>query len=75
MVGFDALPEALARVRDGTLTGTIEQNTGAQGSRAVALLVDFLRTGKTPAEAVTLLTPLAVTRSNLKAAERLGEPK
>jgi len=73
VVGFDALPEALGQVRAGTLTGTIEQSPGAQGSKAVDLLVDFLRTGTKPAQAVTLLTPLAITRDTLSDAERLGE--
>lgn len=75
VIGFDALPEALAQIRDGNLTGTIEQSPGAQGGRAVELLVTHLRTGRPPEAAVTLLTPLAVTRDNLADAERLGELK
>lgn len=75
VIGFDALPEALGQVRDGNLTGTIEQSPGAQGSEAVDLLVGYLRDGTKPSETVTLLTPVAITSDNLDSAERLGELK
>ena len=74
-IGFDALPEALAQIRDGTLTATIEQMPGGQSRLAVDTLVSFLREGKQPAEKVTLLTPIAITKDNLKDAERMGEVK
>ena len=32
IIGFDALPEALAKVRDGELTATIEQFPGKQSA-------------------------------------------
>jgi inositol transport system substrate-binding protein len=75
IIGFDALPEALAQVRDGGLTATIEQFPGKQSATGVQILVDFIKNGKKPAEAVTLLTPVAVTKDNLNIAERLGEVK
>ena len=43
IIGFDALPEALAQVRDGGLTATIEQFPGQQSALGVQTLVDFLQ--------------------------------
>jgi inositol transport system substrate-binding protein len=74
-IGFDALPEALAQIKGGTLTATIEQMPGGQSRGAVDTLVAFLRDGTQPANKVTLLTPIAITMDNLKDAERLGEVK
>ena len=73
IIGFDALPEALAQVRDGGLTATIEQFPGEQSRTAVQILVSHLREGKAPEEKVKLLTPVAITKENLDTAERLGE--
>ncbi len=75
IIGFDALPEALAQVRDGGLTATIEQFPGQQSSLGVQTLVAFLKDGTKPAEKVLLITPVAVTKDNLNVAERLGEVK
>jgi ABC-type sugar transport system substrate-binding protein len=75
IIGFDALPEALAQVRDGGLTATIEQFPGQQSSLGVQTLVNFLKDGTKPAEKVLLITPQAVTKDNLNIAERLGEVK
>ena len=75
IIGFDALPEALAQVRDGGLTATIEQVPGQQSSLGVQTLVAVLKDGTKPAEKVKLLTPVAVTKDNLNIAERLGEVK
>ena len=75
IIGFDALPEALAQVRDGGLTATIEQFPGQQSALGVQTLVAFLKDGTKPAEKVLLLTPVAVTKDNLNIAERLGEVK
>ncbi|TIO07076.1 substrate-binding domain-containing protein [Mesorhizobium sp.] len=75
LIGFDALPESLGKVRDGRMTGTIEQMPGKQGRQAVDILVAFARDGKVPENKITLLTPIAVTNDNLDAGERLGELK
>jgi ribose transport system substrate-binding protein/inositol transport system substrate-binding protein len=75
IIGFDALPEALAQVRDGGLTATIEQFPGKQSALGVDTLAAFIKSGKKPAEKVTLLTPVAITKANLNVAERLGEVK
>jgi ABC-type sugar transport system substrate-binding protein len=72
IIGFDALPEALASVRDGGLLGTIEQMPGGQSRGALKALVEYLRGGTKP-EPLTLLTPIAITKDNLDQAERLGE--
>lgn len=73
LIGFDALPEALSRVKDGGLTATIEQFPGLQSSKALAKLVTFLREGKAPEPKVELLTPIAITKDNIDKAERLSE--
>jgi len=75
IIGFDALPEALAKIRDGDLTATIEQFPGKQSAMGVDILADFIKSGKKPAEQVNLITPVAITKDNLKDAERLGEVK
>jgi len=72
IIGFDALPEALAAVREGGLTATIEQSPGGQSREAMRALVTFLREGTEP-ERVTLLEPFAITKENIEQAERLGE--
>jgi ribose transport system substrate-binding protein/inositol transport system substrate-binding protein len=75
LIGFDALPEALAAIQAGSLTATIEQLPGGQSRGAVDTLISFLRDGKKPDQQVTLLTPIAITKDNLDQAERLGEVK
>lgn len=72
IIGFDALPEALASVRDGGLAGTVEQFPGGQSRLAMQQLVTFLRDGTKP-DPVTLLIPIVITATNLDKAERLGE--
>jgi ribose transport system substrate-binding protein/inositol transport system substrate-binding protein len=73
LIGFDALPEALGRIKDGSLTATVEQFPGLQSSKALDKLVVFLREGKTPDPKVELLTPIAITKDNIAKAERLSE--
>ncbi len=75
LIGFDALPEALKQIQDGNMTATIEQMPGGQTSGALDALVSFLRDGTKPAQQVTLLTPIAITKDNLDQAERLNEVK
>src|SRR6201997_3665167 len=75
VIGFDALPEALAQIKAGNLTATIEQLPGGQVRGALQTLVAFLRDGKKPEQQVTLLTPIAITSDNLNQAERLNEVK
>ena len=75
LIGFDALPEALQQIRDGNMTATVEQMPAGQTNGAFDALVSFLRDAKVPAEKVTLLTPIAITKDNLNQAERLNEVK
>ena len=75
IIGFDALPEALAQIRDGGLTATVEQFPAKQCSLGVQTLVDFIKSGKKPDQQITLLTPVAITKANLTEAERLNEVK
>lgn len=72
VIGFDALPEALASVRDGGLTATVEQFPGGQSAQALQLMVGHLREGKTP-EPLVLLQPITITADNIDQAERLNE--
>lgn len=72
ILGFDALPEALASVRDGGLLATVEQMPGGQSRMAMDEMVKFLREKVQP-EPLVLLTPIAITKENLDKAERLGE--
>lgn len=71
--GFDALPEALKLIRAGELAGTVEQFPGEQSRIAMRIAVAFARDGKKPDQAVTLLTPIVLTKENLDKAERLSE--
>ena len=75
VLGFDALPEALGKVRDGELTATIEQFPAKQSSTAVDIMAEYLKTGKKPEQQITLLTPVAITKDNLNTAERINEVK
>ena len=72
VIGFDAPPEALASIRDGGLTATVEQFPGGQSATALQLLVSHLREGTTP-DPLVLLQPITITADNLDQAERLGE--
>jgi ABC-type sugar transport system substrate-binding protein len=73
IIGFDALPEALASVRDGGLVGTVEQFPGGQSRKAMQVMVEHLRDGKAPEAPVILLTPIVISKDNINDAERLGE--
>lgn len=72
VIGFDALPEALASVRDGGLLATIEQFPGGQSRAATQTLVNYLRDGTQP-DPLNLLSPIAITADNIDQGERLGE--
>lgn len=71
--GFDALPEALVAVRDGTMAGTVEQFPGQQSAEAVKIAVAFAKDGTKPANELLLITPIVITKANLDQAERIGE--
>lgn len=71
--GFDALPEAIAAVRDGKLAGTVEQFPGEQSRTAVRIAVAYARDQTEPKEKVVLLTPIVIGKDNIDKAERIGE--
>ena len=71
--GFDALPEALVAVRDGTMAGTVEQFPGEQSRTAVRIAVAFAKDGTAPESDLVLLTPIVIGQENLDTAERIGE--
>ena len=73
IIGFDALPEALASVRDGGLAGTVEQFPGGQSRKAMQVMVGHLQEGAAPESDVILLTPIVISADNIDQAERLGE--
>ena len=73
IIGFDALPEALQAVQDGTLAATVEQFPGGQTSGAMEILVNYLRDGTEPAEHDTFIEPELITVDNLGEAERAEE--
>ncbi|MEZ4529452.1 MAG: substrate-binding domain-containing protein [Thermomicrobiales bacterium] len=73
IIGFDALPEALIAINDGSMAATVEQFPGGQSTQAIDILVDYLLNDVTPAEHDTYLTPILITKDNLSAAERAVE--
>ena len=75
IIGFDALPEALGKIRDGEMTATIEQFPGKQSAWGVQIMADYLKSSKKPDQQINLITPQAITKDNLNDAERLNEVK
>jgi ABC-type sugar transport system substrate-binding protein len=73
VIGFDALPEALQAVQDGTFIATVDQWPGRQTAGAMEVLVNYLRDGTEPAEHTTLIEPTLITIDNLGEAERAEE--
>lgn len=63
VVGVDALPEALAAVRGGTLAGTVSQDTGVQGRLAVQVARDAAVGVKRPQ--ITTVPSEMVTLANV----------
>jgi len=73
IIGFDALPEALARIADGGLAGSVEQFPGGQSSTAVRIAALHARGCAEPPEQTIFLTPIMITQDNFDQAERIGE--
>lgn len=73
ILGFDALPEALAAVQQGTLTGTVEQFPGGQSRTAMRIAALHGRGCAEPPEPQIFLTPILITTENFDQAERLSE--
>lgn len=75
VIGYDALPEALQMVKDGSMYATIDQFPGQQARTALKVAVDFLRNQKKPEKEAIFITPKAITKENLSEAERASEVK
>jgi ABC-type sugar transport system substrate-binding protein len=73
VVGFDALPEALQAIVDGSLDATIDQFPGQQVRGAFDVLVAKLRDGVDPEAHDIYITPALITADNLADAERAEE--
>ncbi len=71
VLGFNATPEALARVRDGGLAATVEQSPARQARAALQQLVARIRT-QAPILGASI-TPILITKANVAQAERFGE--
>jgi inositol transport system substrate-binding protein len=71
VLGFNATPEALERVRDGTMAATVEQSPARQARAALQQLVARIR-AHTPIAGASI-TPILITRTNIGEAERIGE--
>ena len=61
--GLDAVPDALAAVKDGRLTGSVSQNTSAQGAKSVDVMADALAGKSVPAEVI--VEQMFIDRSNV----------
>ena len=72
-IGYDAIPDALAYIKDGKLDATIEQFPGEQAKKALQFLVDFIKDGKQPPSKEVYITPVAIGASNLDKAEHKVE--
>jgi inositol transport system substrate-binding protein len=71
VLGFNATPEALARVRDGQLAATVEQSPVRQARAALQQLVAKIRAHAPIAGAS--ITPILITQANVAEAERFSE--
>ena len=60
-IGFDATTDAFSYMAEGKLDATIDQFPGQQASRALDVLVAYIKNGTVPAEAVEYINPLPVT--------------
>lgn len=60
-IGFDATTDAFSYMKEGLLDATIDQFPGQQASRALDVLVGYIKTGAKPANAIEYISPLPVT--------------
>lgn len=73
VLGYDAIPEALAKVRSGEMAATVEQLPGQQVKNAMDAVAAHLKEKK-PLEPVKL-DPILITKDNVNQAERSAELK
>ncbi len=62
-MGFDATPDAFQYMKEGKLSGTIDQFPGKQAGQALQYLVDYVKTKKKPAKQVVYINPEPVTKA------------
>ncbi|MCS4293014.1 inositol transport system substrate-binding protein [Comamonas sp. BIGb0152] len=73
VLGYDASPDALKKVRDGEMAATVEQSPGRQIRTALQMLVAHLR--DQTAMKSTAIAPILITKANLSEAARFNEVK
>lgn len=61
--GLDAVPDALAAIKAGRLTGSVSQNTAAQGTKSVDVMADALAGKQVPAEVI--VEQMFIDKSNI----------
>jgi len=61
-IGFDATTDAFSYMEEGKLDATIDQFPGRQAKRALDVLVDYIKTGTKPTNAIEYINPLPVTK-------------
>ena len=64
VVGYDALSEAIAEIKNGRMAATVDQQAAEQGYQGVALALRLLNGEKVPA--VTLIDTRLITADSLK---------
>ena len=73
IIAYDALPEAIKAIQDGSLYGSVEQFPGEQTRTSLHTLLDFINKGTKPASDVIFITPKLITKENINEAERISE--
>jgi len=68
ITGADAIPDALSSIAAGQETATVEQFGDKQAFSDMQILVAYLRNHVKPKQHTTLITPLLITKENLKQA-------
>ena len=71
VLGFDATPEALKRIRAGEMAISVEQSPSRQINAALSQIVAAARTGA--AMSSVSIDPVVITRDTLDKAERISE--
>ncbi len=73
IIAYDALPEAIKAIQDGSLYGSVEQFPGEQTRTSLHTILDFINNGTKPATDVIFITPKLITKENIDEAERISE--
>ena len=64
VVGYDALPQAIAEIKAGTMAATVDQQAAEQGYQGIALALRLLKNESVPA--VTLIDTRVITAAEVK---------